>query len=96
MSRSRSRAHKCRQRLEAGLREAVFRARAADAEAADTPSPTPGNGALWKLLSDIERSSLCVWDVARAVACTEDELAMIALAVAPHLAGMTRRHERAE
>jgi hypothetical protein len=56
---------------------------------------------LWELLRDIERSSLCVWDVARAIDCTEDELAMIAQVVAPHLANMTdvsvfRRHARAK
>ena len=89
MSRSRSRACQRRRRLEAGLREAVKRARTSDAAGANTPTETRENGALWKLLRDIERSNLCVWDVARAIQCTEDELAMIAQIVAPHLAAMT-------
>lgn len=89
MSRSRSRARQRRQRWEAALRAAVIRARNADVEAVQAPDLTPGHGELWKLFCDIERAGLRVWDVARAIACTEDERAMIAQAVAPHLAGMT-------
>lgn len=85
MSNSRSRACKRRKRLEAGLREAFIRARTIDADGVKTLTGRRDNGELWKLLRDIERSGLCVWKVARAIRCTEDELAMIAQAV---LAGM--------
>jgi hypothetical protein len=87
MSRSRSRETHQRRRLEDRLREAVRRARKADAKAAQAHPAMPGHGELWQLLCDIERSGHCVWDVARAIRCTEDEKAMIAQAVAPHLAG---------
>ena len=101
MSRSRSRQTFRRRRLEDGLREAIRRARNADAKAAKALPASPGHGELWRLLCDIERGGLCVWDVARAVHCTEDETAMIARAVAPRLAGMTpgsvlRRHKLAK
>ncbi|HEY7327641.1 MAG TPA: hypothetical protein VH592_08380 [Gemmataceae bacterium] len=89
MSRTRSRARKRRRRLEDGLREAIHQARNADAKASQSLNVTPGHGALWQLLCDIERSGLCVWDVARAIRCTEEEKVMIAQAVAPSLAGMT-------
>ena len=89
MSRSRSRARQRRQRWEAALRAAVIRARNADARAVQAPDLTPGHGELWKLFCDIERAGLRVWDVARVIACTEDERVMIAQAIAPHLAGMT-------
>ncbi len=85
MSRSRSRGRHRRQRMEAALREAIERARSADARGADSPSEKPDNGQLWELLVAIERSGLQVWDVARAIRCSEDELAMIAQVVAPHL-----------
>jgi hypothetical protein len=90
MSRSRSRSRQRRRRLEAGLREAVAEAREADARAARGVPGTHGHGKLWQLLQDIERSGLCVWDVAKAIECSEDERAMIAQVVAPALAGMTR------
>jgi hypothetical protein len=88
-SRSSTRARKRRRRLLDRLREAVLKARDADAKAALAQPLTPGHGELWQLLCDIVRSNLCVWDVARAIHCTEDEVAMIAQALAPHLAGMT-------
>ena len=101
MSRSRSRETHRRRRLEDGLREAVHRARTADSKAAKTHPARHGHGELWQLLCDIERSGLCVWDVARAMRCSKDETAMIAQAVAPHLAGMIpgsvhRRHKLAK
>jgi hypothetical protein len=100
MSRSRSRACKRRRRLEDGLREMVESARNADAKAARASAAPPGHGELWALLRRIEQSGLCVWDLARAIRCTDDEMAMIAQVVAPALAGMTHasvhwRHQRA-
>lgn len=89
MSRSKSRARQRRQRLEAALREAVRTARTADTKASQSRHVTHEHGALWQLLRTIERSKQCVWDVVRVIRCTEDERAMIAQAVAPHLAGMT-------
>jgi hypothetical protein len=85
MPRSRTRARQRRQRLEADLREAVASARNADAKALETLPITPGGGEFWQLLRRIDRSDLCVWDIARAIHCTDDEMAMIAQAVAPHL-----------
>ncbi len=89
MSRAMTRARRRSQRLTAGLREAVIRARAADGKAARAREATPGHGQLWRLLRDIEQAGLCVWNIAREIECTEDETAMIAQAVAPQLAGMT-------
>lgn len=101
MSRSRSRQTFRRRRLEDGLREAIRGARTADAKAGKALPVKPGHGELWRLLRDIERGGLRVWDVARVVRCTEDEKAMIAQAVGPRLAAMTRksvlrRHEQAK
>jgi hypothetical protein len=100
MSRSRNRARHRRKRLETGLREAVIRARKADSEAAHARVVTPGKGELWRLFRDLERADLQVWNVARAIHCTEDEKAMIAKAVAPDLAGcrcqLSRRKKQAK
>jgi hypothetical protein len=99
MSRSRSRERQRRQRLETALRESVVRARNADAEAVKVGPVTAGHGELWQLFLDIERSGVSVWEIARVMRCTEDEIAMITQVVAPRLAGMTagsvlRRRER--
>jgi len=101
MSRSRSRETHRRRHLEAGLREAVRKARNADKKAATVLPVTPGHGELWRLLCDIERAGLRLWDVARAVRFDEDERAMLAQAVASHLAATTpgsvlRRHRLAK
>jgi hypothetical protein len=85
----------------AGLREAVLHARAADARDARAPNPSPGDGAFGQLLRDVERAGLPVFLVARAVVCSEYEVAMIMQVAAPPLAGMTpgnvlRRHKLAE
>ena len=80
--------------MEDDLREVVRQARNADAKAAESYRVTPGHGALWRLLRDLIRSGRTVWSVARAIRCTEDEKAMIAQVVAPHLAGMTPGHVR--
>jgi hypothetical protein len=89
MSRSRNRARRRGQRLEVGLREAITRARNADTLAVKASQLTAVHGELWQLLCDIERSGFRVWEVARAVRCSEDEMAMIAQVVAPALAGMS-------
>jgi len=104
MPRAKQRARD-RRRFEDRLREAVRAAQSADAEGAAyalrAASPRADNGELWRLLRDIASSGRCVWDVTRAVGCTDDEIAMIAQAVAPRLAGMTpgsvfRRHKLAK
>lgn len=87
MSRSRTRAAKRCRRLKNALREAIRKARNADANAARMPFVKPGDGELARLLRNIERSDICVWYVARIIRCTEEEKAMIAKIVAPDLAG---------
>jgi isochorismate hydrolase len=87
MSRSRSRKAKRFRRLKDTLRDAVRRARTADKKAAEKPFVKPGDGELAKLLRNIHRSDVRVWYVARVIRCTEEERAMIAKIVAPHLAG---------
>lgn len=89
MSRTINRARQRRRRLEESLREAIIRARDADARAAQEHVPTPGNGEFWRLLKELDRRDLRLWDVAGAVACTDEEKAMIAQAVDPYLAGLT-------
>ena len=91
MPRTRSRASRLRRRIVASLREVIRKARNDANAPRRRQAPPQDNGALWQLLRDINRSPLCVWDVARDVKCTEEERAMIAQVVAPHLAGMTPR-----
>lgn len=93
MSRAETSARKRRQRMENDLREVVRQARNADAKSVRAnrfkPYPQPGHGALWRLLRDLERSHQRLWPLADAIGCTEEEKAMIAQVIAPHLAGMT-------
>jgi hypothetical protein len=89
MSRTETRARQRRRRIEQGLQEAVIAARTADAQAAQDPALTPGHGALWRLLQDVNRSDLRVWDLVRMLPLTEEERQMIAQAVNPQLAGLT-------
>ncbi len=100
MSRSRNRACKRRRRLKNEIREVLRQAREygermaiRQAQAARSqrllPKPRFDNGPLYCLLRDLERSGVCVWRLAKDIDCNEDEMAMIAQVVAPHLAGMT-------
>ncbi|MCI0458573.1 MAG: hypothetical protein L0Z62_16540 [Gemmataceae bacterium] len=87
-----SRKHTCarrRARQEAALRE--------EAEAARER----GSEAFWAFLTHRARSDKRVWDVARVIACDDDELAMIMQAIDRRRAGTTPgavlyRHESAE
>jgi hypothetical protein len=92
VSRSRSRAAKRFRRYQDALRYAVRYARNAEASASRMRFLKPAAAALEKLLRDIDRSDICVWDVARAIQCTEEEEAMIAKIVAPHLDRKTQNH----
>lgn len=88
MSRSASRERKRRKRLEALLLQAIARARGADAKTGDTAFAA-SNDRLLQTLRELDRADVCLWDMARAIGCTEEENAMIAQIVAPKLAGMT-------
>ena len=74
-------------------------------KAALSSRSTHGQGALERLLRDLERSDELVWSVALTIGFTEEEMdmlkAMIAQVVADHLAGMTpgnvrKRREHAD
>jgi hypothetical protein len=92
MSTSRSRKAKRFQRFQEALRQGIRHARNAANKAVRRRLVKPAYAALEKLLRDIERSDICVWAVARAIQCTEEEEAMIAKIVAPHLGRMTQAH----
>ena len=82
MPRSRTRARQRRQRREADLREAVASARNADAKALETLPITPGGASFGSCCAGSTAPTFASGTSARAIQCTDDEMAMIAQAVA--------------